>query len=92
MGAGWRILAAIIAIAAMGFALFSANKIYQRDERTSRIREQQESIQVRIDALKKEMDEAKPPFDPGEVKSRQERLKALQEDLDAVKREVGGNK
>jgi hypothetical protein len=91
MGAGWRILAAIIAIAAMGFALFSANKIYQRDERTSHIREQ-ESIQVRIGALKKEMDEAKPPFNPSEVKSRQERLEALQEDLNAVKREVEGNK
>jgi hypothetical protein len=90
MGTGWRIPAAIFSIAAIGFALFSANKIYQRDQRTAHIRDQQESIQVRISALKKEMNEAKPPFDPGDVKSRQERLKALQEDLDAVKREVEG--
>jgi peptidoglycan hydrolase CwlO-like protein len=91
MGTGWRILAAIIAIAAMGVAFFSANKIYQRDQGTSHIREEQESIQGRIDSLKKEMDGAKPPYDPTEVKNRQERLKALQEDLNAVKREVEGN-
>jgi hypothetical protein len=82
----------IFGIAAIGFALFTANKIYQRDQRTAHIRDQQESIQTRINAFKKEMHEAKPPLDPGHVKSRQERLKALQQDLDAVKRDVDGKR
>jgi peptidoglycan hydrolase CwlO-like protein len=100
---GWKIFLFIACGVALAIVSFTAYKTHgrlqkesraqsERDQKTSHIQSQQESIQERVNALKKEMDEAKPPFDPSQVKSRQERLKALQEDLDAVKREVEGAK
>ena len=69
--------------------------ISQRNERVSHtaaedwIRNQQQSIQQRIDALRTEMDSSKGTTDEILIKSQRARLDAIQNDLDEVKRSSG---
>lgn len=82
-----RILFAVLGVAMIGFGIMYGYKTYERDQRTAHIRSERESLQVRIDALKTEMQTK--TTDPAEIKSRQERLNALEKDLDALTKEVG---
>ena len=53
------------------------------------IRNQQQSIQQRIDALRTEMDSSKGTTDEILIESQRARLDAIQNDLDEVKRSSG---
>jgi uncharacterized protein HemX len=86
MSMALRIVVVALGVALIGFGVQHAYRTYERDQSNSRIRGAQSNLQVRINALKAEMQT--PTSDPAEIKSRQDQLNALQKQLDAIKKET----
>jgi hypothetical protein len=81
-------LAVVLGVGMMGYGVYDIAMEYGRGQGVASIRNQQESIKVRLDAIAKEIASVKPSDDRSHLESLRARLDAIKNENDALKRDA----
>lgn len=86
-GAAFAVALGLLAVAMTAAGVYGIVSEYQAGQRVSHIQSRQERLQVRIDAIAKEVASAKPSDDRRHLESLRTRLDAISREIDALKRD-----